>query len=238
MWEQTEQIFLQSLVRVLHEFARMAPGLVAMALIVAIAVALAIVLKALVRRVLERLGVDERLRRWGVASPAAEGPAAPSRLAANVVAWTVLAVGFLAGVIAVDAAFTSAVAMRALDFLPSVLVAMVIVAAGVAGSRITERSVLIGAVNMGFHSARLLGLAARWIVVVVAVALALEHLGVGRRVLPVAFAILFGGIALALALAVGLGAKDAVARSLSRRLPARPRRVDEEEDEEDRIQHL
>jgi hypothetical protein len=237
MWEQTERIFLDSLTRLLHEFARVAPGLVAMLLIVVIAVALAIALRALVRRVLEHLDVDRRLRQWGVAQPAAEGRSPPSRLAANVVAWTVLALGFLAGLVAIDAAFTSAVAMRALDYLPSVLVAILILAAGWAGSRLAERSVLIGAVNMGFQSARLLGLVARWIVAVITVALALEHLGVGRRVLPVALAILFGGVALALALAVGLGAKDAVARSLARHLPPRPRPVDEPEGE-DRIKHL
>jgi hypothetical protein len=70
---------------------------------------------------------------------------------------------------------------------------------------------------MGLQSARLLGLGMRWLVVTVAVAMALEHLGVGGAILPVAFGILFGGIVLALSLAVGLGAKDLVARSLERR---------------------
>jgi hypothetical protein len=53
--------------------------------------------------------------------------------------------------------------------------------------------------------------------VLLAAAIALEHAGVGAGVVVVAFGTLFGGIVLTLALAVGLGAKDVVARSLERR---------------------
>jgi hypothetical protein len=48
--------------------------------------------------------------------------------------------------------------------------------------------------------------------------MALDHIGIGRTVLLLAFGILFGGVVLALALAVGLGARDAVGRALDRQL--------------------
>ena len=53
--------------------------------------------------------------------------------------------------------------------------------------------------------------------------MALDHLGIGRSVLLLAFAILFGGIVFAAALAVGLGARDAVRDAIARHLhePAR-----------------
>jgi ABC-type Na+ efflux pump permease subunit len=51
---------------------------------------------------------------------------------------------------------------------------------------------------------------------VLAVAMALEHLAIGGGIIRMAFAILFGGIVLALALAVGLGSKELVSRSLER----------------------
>jgi len=47
--------------------------------------------------------------------------------------------------------------------------------------------------------------------------MALNHLSIGGAILTLAFAILFGGIVLALALAVGLGSKDAVSRTWERR---------------------
>jgi hypothetical protein len=48
--------------------------------------------------------------------------------------------------------------------------------------------------------------------------MALEHLGIGGHILTLAFGILFGGIVLALAIAVGLGSKEMVTRSLERQL--------------------
>jgi hypothetical protein len=238
MGEQTEQIFLESLGRVLHASARILPGVLAMLLIVALALALALVLRALVRRSLEQLGADRRLREWGLAAPHAEGRVAPSRLVARVVAWTVIAFGFLAGLAALDVATTNVLALRAMELLPRLLVSLAVFVVGLASSRAVERSVLIGAVNMGFHSARLLGVAARWLVVILAIAIALDTAGVGGRVVPVALGILFGGIVLAIALAVGLGARDVVARSLSRHFPSGPQRLDDRPPGEDRVQHL
>jgi hypothetical protein len=42
----------------------------------------------------------------------------------------------------------------------------------------------------------------------------LDHLQIGGNVVELAFGILFGGIVLTLALAVGLGSRDLVSRSL------------------------
>jgi hypothetical protein len=65
----------------------------------------------------------------------------------------------------------------------------------------------------------------------VAAAMALEQLGIGGQIVTLSFAILFGGIVLALSLAVGLGSKDMVSRSWEKQ-----DRGDETEDE--RLQHL
>ena len=50
------------------------------------------------------------------------------------------------------------------------------------------------------------------------VLLALEELSIGRQILVLAFAILFGGVVLAAALAIGLGARDAAGRLIERQL--------------------
>jgi hypothetical protein len=235
MWEQTKRAFLESLERVFRALARLVPGLAAMLLVLAASVVLAAVVRLVVRRVCERLELDRRLRTWGVAAPPAEGRASPSVLVARFATWTVLALGFLVGLGVFDATATSALSLRLLEYVPHALVGLVILAVGIAGSRAVERGVLIGAVNMGLQSAHLLGLGARWLVVVLAGAMALEQLGVGGTILAVAFGLLFGGIVLALSLAVGLGARDVVARSLEKRFPAARK---EEGEAKDDLHHL
>lgn len=63
--------------------------------------------------------------------------------------------------------------------------------------------------------------------IVLTVAMALDHLRIGGTVVQISFAILFGGIVLALALAVGLGSKDMVKETWARRTD-KPEREPEE----------
>jgi hypothetical protein len=95
-------------------------------------------------------------------------------------------------------------------------VAILLLVGGVLLARSLARGVLIGAVNMQIQSPRLLSVGVKWLVLVLAATMALNHLSIGGQVLNLAFGILFGGIVLALALAVGLGSKDVVRRSWER----------------------
>jgi hypothetical protein len=133
-----------------------------------------------------------------------------------VVFWTVVLVGFLIGVAAFDSALTSRLVLRLFGYLPNVLAAALVLLIGSVLARYLARSVLIGAVNMNLQYARLLSAGVKWMILVLAVAMALEHLAIGGRIVFLAFGILFGGIVLALALAVGLGSKELVSRSLER----------------------
>jgi hypothetical protein len=240
MWQQTKQIFLDSAGDVLHGAARLLPNLLAMLLFFALAALLAFGVRALVRRSCEKLAVDRHLRAWGIAAPAGAGRTTPSQLLARVAFWTVLATGFFLGLSVLPSSVTATLSLRLLAYAPRLLLAVVIVGAALGLSRVVERNVLIGAVNMGMQSARLLSLGSRWLVVILGAAIALEYAGLGTSVVALAFGILFGGIVLALALAVGLGSKDLVARSLQRRFPepGTPEARNAEEKARAQIHHL
>jgi hypothetical protein len=65
----------------------------------------------------------------------------------------------------------------------------------------------------------------KWLVLVLTGAMVLDHLQVGGTVVDLAFGILFGGIVLTLSLAIGLGSRDLVSRSIEKsteRLPDAP----------------
>jgi hypothetical protein len=92
--------------------------------------------------------------------------------------------------------------------------AIFLLIAGTLIARFLARSVLIGAVNAQLQYARFLSLGVKWLVLVLTAAMVLDHLEVGGVVVELAFGILFGGIVLTLSLAVGLGSRDLVSRSL------------------------
>jgi hypothetical protein len=76
---------------------------------------------------------------------------------------------------------------------------------------------------MNLQYARLLSAGVKWLVLVLTAAMVLDHLAIGGRIVDLAFGILFGGIVFALALAVGLGSRELVTRSLEREVTlARP----------------
>jgi hypothetical protein len=139
-----------------------------------------------------------------------------------------LAFGLLLGLTALDAALPSQFAVSALQYVPHLVAAFAILVVGGIIARFLARSILIGAVNMGVQHARLLSLTIKWLVLIAAAAMALDHIGIGRTVLLLAFGIVFGGVVFALALALGLGARDVVGRALDRLLrePARDDKLD------------
>ena len=132
------------------------------------------------------------------------------------VGWLIILIGFLLGVSAFNATLTSELVERLFAYLPNVLAALLLLIVGTFVARFLSRSVLIGAVNLNLQYARLLSVGVKWMVLVLTYAMALDHLSIGGRIVYLAFAILFGGIVLALSLAVGLGSKDLITRSLER----------------------
>jgi hypothetical protein len=125
----------------------------------------------------------------------------------------------------------SLLVIRLFSYIPNVLAALVVLIVGIFAARLLARNVLISAVNMRVQSARLISLGVKWMVLVLAGAMALQHLGIGGSIVTLSFGILFGGIVLALALAVGLGSKDMVSRSWEQQGHT-------DEEAEEHLQHL
>ncbi len=64
----------------------------------------------------------------------------------------------------------------------------------------------------------------RFLIVILAVAMALEQIAVARAVVLTAFAIAFGAVMFGLALAFGIGGADVARRLLERQFPERERK--------------
>jgi hypothetical protein len=218
MLEQFDRALRLAGTRIADGVANFLPGALVFLLLVLASVIVAVIVRYALQRSLGGLDFDRRAELFGVSLPAWAPSRSVSMLIASAAYWTVLAVGLLLGLTALDATLPSQFAVSILQYVPHLLAALLIVIVGGMLARFLARAVLVGAVNMGVQYARLISLMVKWMVLIVATAMALDHIGIGRTVLLLAFAILFGGVVLAIALAVGLGARDTVSRALDRQL--------------------
>jgi hypothetical protein len=238
MWERIAWVFREAMRRLGAVLAEDLPGIVAMAVVVLAAIVLAFGVRAVLRFALTRIGFDRRAREWGMTSGGAPAPGhEPSALFAQGGFWFVIASGVSVALAVLGASTTSALGLSLLALLPRLVVGALIVLVGIGAARFLERGVLIGAVNQGIRQARLVAWGVKWVVITLASAMALEHAGIGGSLPAIAFAILVGGAVLAAALAVGLGARDAVSRALEGREEERPNGKGERA-AGDRIHHL
>lgn len=233
MWDQVGQTLYQSTVGVLSRLAGLLPGLLALLIAVLVSVALAWLAAVILRRILGAMRFDERLDSWGFTGFAEYSPRnSPTVLVTRVVAWCIVLAGLILGLGAVETTLDSQLTVRFFEYLPSFAAAILVLIVGTLVARYVARTVLIEGVNLNLHYARLLSVGVKWLVMVCTIAMALDHLQIASSIVHLAFGILFGGIVLALALAVGLGSKELVSRSLERessRIPA---------DAEESIRHM
>jgi len=223
MGQQIKLALLQSIHRILIVLASFLPGILAFLLAVAIFTLIGWAVSALLTRLLTALHFDERLAsRETPNSPAVladwSPSSSPTLLASRIAYWVCVLAGVAIGISAFDASYASdsQYSIFLLPYVAHVTGAILILLVGGLIARFLARSVLIGAVNAQLHYARFLSMGIKWLVYVLAAAMALDHLHIGGTVVELAFGILFGGIVLTLALAVGLGSRDLVTRSIEK----------------------
>jgi hypothetical protein len=227
MWVQMERIMSEATNRIVQSVAEFVPGILALFAVLAGSVILAVVARQITIRALASVEFDRRAQQWGLGKLSDWSTAkSASSFVGRAIQWIVLVCGLLVALTALDAAMPSRFALSVFEYVPHVLAALIVLAVGSAAAQFFARAVLIGAVNMQIQSARMLSLSVKWLVLIVAASMAIEQLQVGRQILILAFGILFGGAVLAVSLAVGLGAKDAVGRAIERQYQRLPQERD------------
>jgi len=223
MGQQIQYALSQSAHRVLLKVASFLPGLVALLSAVILLTLIGAGLSALLRRVLTALKFDERIAQNQNPALAAgiqgwSSTNSPTVLIARIAFWLCVLLGFVIGISAFDASYSSnaQVSIYLLPYLSHATGAAILLLLGNLIARFLARSVLIGAVNAKLTYARFLSLGVKWLVLVLTGAMVLDHLEIGGTIIELAFGILFGGIVLTLSLAVGLGSRDIVSRSLEK----------------------
>lgn len=220
MWDFLTDVIRRTLAGFAERLAAFGPSFLAMLVILAAGIVVAGVAHLGLKLLLPHLGVDRFAQRLGLSLVLQKGgiTRAPSAVMATTTAWGVLTVFVVLAIGALNLQFAMDLVSRTLAYVPQVLIAAALLLLGSIVAAFVRRSVLITAVNAGLPSARLLAGGAHSALMVLFVAMALEHLGVGRQIILVSFTILFGGLVLALALAFGSGGRDLARGTLEKLL--------------------
>lgn len=225
MGQQISLALRESFRSVLVKLVSFLPGLLALIVAVLLLTAVGALLALVLRRILGAAKFDDRFARTQTANVADWSPDhSPTALIARVAFWGCVLLGFIIGISAFDASYSgnSQISLLLIPYLTHSVGAVLILLVGTVMARFLARSVLIGAVNLQMQYARFLSLGVKWLVLVLTAAMMLDHLEIGGTVVALAFGILFGGIVLTLSLAIGLGSRDLVSRSLEKNIDRAP----------------
>ncbi len=189
-------------------FGQTLPALVGALVILFAGYLLAKVLQKLAERGLRRIRLNQLLERGGVTQAVERSGTHinPTRVLANLVFWLVMFTVILLAANALGLDSLADVVSTLVSYIPSVIAAIVIILVGIVLGGFVGG--LIAASAGAVHGGRALSRIGRGGVILLAIFMALQELGIATDIVTTAFAILFGAIALALALSFGLGNRE------------------------------
>ncbi len=174
-------------------------------------------------RLSEKFGINDIIQKGGIKEPV-------SILFSKIICWITVLFFLIISLNALNVTTVERLLEKFFLYLPNIFVALFILFVGYLLSNFLGRTALIASVNAGFKMSGIIGKFVQFTVFFISIAMALEQLGIGKETVLLAFAIIYGGVVFALALAFGLGGRNTAREYLEKRLKG--------EDEKDDIQHL
>jgi hypothetical protein len=149
----------------------------------------------------EKAGIDDVLIRADIRQ-------SPAELVAVLVQWLVMLIVVMTAVNTLGLSSVSDLLNQILLYIPKVIAAVIALILGLFLANLLSGVIKTAAANAGLVEADALSSLTRYAIVAFTVAVTLEELGIAAELVRSAFVILFGAVALAAALAFGLGCKD------------------------------
>jgi len=220
MTEIWRTAFVEPIRELFREVGSLLPHLLAMIVIIVIGFIVAWGVAAAVGRLLRVAGFDQFSGRVGFAQALSKGGVkeSPSHLIGHLLYWVIALAFVMLGLGALQLPPVDHFVEQVFSYLPHVLVAVTILVGGYILANFLASAALIAAVNAQVAQARPLARGVRLALLLLTLAMTFEQLGIATRIIVAAFSIAFGGVVLALAIAFGLGAKDAAKAFLEQRL--------------------
>ena len=191
-----------------EQIYRYVPALLGALVILFAGYLLARLLERGTERLLRRIHFNRFLERGGVMQAVERSGAHlnPTRVIASIVFWTAMFVVLLIVATALGLESLANVFSELVSYIPSVFAAILIIVIGIVLGGFVGGLIMAGA--GGLHGGPMLARVGKAGVIVLAVFMALQELGIAGEIVTTAFALLFGAIALALGVAFGMGNRE------------------------------
>lgn len=227
-----DNVFIEPFQRFIERIAAFLPSLLIGFVIIFVGLIIAWLLRKVVSKIAKILNIDRVSDRLGIVQILQKSgyKESLSMMIGQMVFWIALISFIIIGLDALKMPAVEDLLTEFLLYLPNIIVAAIVVMVGYLLSNFFGRAALIASVNAGIAFSGLVGKFVKFTVFIMASTMALELLGIGEDTVLIAFAVVFGGVVLALAIAFGLGGRDAAKGYIDRMVA--------EKKEEDDIHHI
>lgn len=227
-----QRVIIEPFERFFEKVLQFLPDFLSAILIFTLGIVLGFILRAVFLRLFRTIKLDKFSERSGVIELVRKGGIkdSVSVLLAKVIGWITIVIFAIISMRELEIPTVERLFESFLLYLPNVFVAALILLFGYLLGNFFGRAALIASVNAGIKFSGLIGRFVKFTVFILSGTMSLEQLGIGRGTIIIAFAIIFGGIVLALAIAFGLGGRNIAKDYLEKKLL--------KGEEKDDIEHL
>ena len=210
-------IVIEPVKAMLVRAATFIPTLIGILVILIVGWIIAAVLKNVVVKLLkviqfdtasEKSGLSDVLRKGGIKNTLSE-------LIGGLIYWVVMLLVFMAALNALGMTVVASLLDKVILYIPNVIAAIFIISLGIFFASVVGSIVMTACMNAGIKQSKLLSEVTQAVIVIFAALMTLEQLNIASTIPTATLTIVLGAIALAFAIAVGLGSKDIAGKLMS-----------------------
>ena len=213
---ELENLIVEPVREMLTRLIGYLPTLLGALVILIVGWIIAKVIRGIVNRLLKVIRFNKLADKAGISEIISKGglKATAGDVLSGLVYWLVIIMVLVMVVNALGLPQASDVLESLFAYIPNVIAAIFVLVIGMFLASFVSGIVRTAAGSANLPKPEALAGISRWAIIIFAVTISLRELGIAPLLVTTTFNILFGGVCLALALAFGLGGKDAAAKYL------------------------
>jgi hypothetical protein len=216
--QQQLDVFVASLTSFWTQMASFVPQLIAALILLFVGWVIARIVRSGIVKLLGVLHFDDLAQKSGIEAFLKEGDLDVSlgKLVANLVYWLLILVVIVMVSNSLGLEVVADLFHRIVLYIPNIVVAILVLVFGALLSRFINRVIFAYLNNIGVQGALTISTISEYAILVFVFFIALEQLQIANELITAAFSIGFGAVALAFAIAFGLGGRDWAAGVIAR----------------------